>query len=306
MTEHELQAPPDTAKQRLDKFIAGQLPELSRARVKQLIDNSLVHLNDKVAKPSAEVRPGDRIRVTIPEVAPASYEPEDIPINVLFEDNHVIVLNKTPDMVVHPGAGNPSHTLVNALLHHATDLSGIGGEERPGIVHRLDKDTSGCLVVAKNDAAHRALASQFAGREVTKIYLAIVQGVPKLSKGTIDQRIGRHPVDRKKMAVVKEPAGRHAITEYEVTQTLHPWSVVLCRLLTGRTHQIRVHLKFLGHPLAGDELYGGKISNQVQRPMLHAWRLGFFHPIQQNWMEFAAPLPDDFQALGVQLPEHGK
>lgn len=302
MTQYELDVSDDMANSRLDKFVAARLPDLSRSRIKSLIDEQMVYLNGNASKPSAQVRAGDSVRVTIPELKPPSYEPEEIPLNVLFEDDAVIVLNKPPGLVVHPGAGNMTHTLVNALLHYADDLSGIGGEERPGIVHRLDKDTSGCLVVAKHDVAHRALAGQFAGRDVSKIYIAVATGVPKAPQGRIDARIGRHPVDRKKMAVVKEPAGREATTEYRVVQTLASWSVIVCRLLTGRTHQIRVHLKHLGHPLAGDTLYGGKTSNQIARQMLHAWRLGFFHPIGQNWMEFEAPLPDDFTSLGVLRP----
>ena len=204
-------------------------------------------------------------------------------------------------MVVHPAAGNREHTLVNALLHHCKTLSGIGGEQRPGIVHRLDKDTSGCLVVAKNDIAHQGLSRQFAGRSVSKIYLALASGIFKSKKGVIETCIGRHPVHRKKMAVVQSGRGRTAKTEYRVLQEPGLFSLVECTLHTGRTHQIRVHLKHLGHPLMGDALYGSKPSTNFPRQMLHAWKLGFTHPRTEEWMEFQSPLPEDFRKLGFKI-----
>jgi 23S rRNA pseudouridine1911/1915/1917 synthase len=228
-------------------------------------------------------------------------EPEPIPLEILHETGDLLVINKAPGMVVHPGPGNRNRTLVNALLHRCPDLSGIGGVLRPGIVHRLDKETSGCLVVAKNDRAHRELSRQFAGRSVRKTYLALVRGRPRRKTGTIETRIGRHPVNRKKMAVLPPPRGRVAVTDYRVLQDLEGRSLVECGLRTGRTHQIRVHLNHLGHPILGDRLYGGRAPG-FERQMLHAWRLGFRHPGSDEWIELEAPLPDDFLAAGVRPP----
>ena len=219
---------------------------------------------------------------------------QDIPLAVLFEDDDLIVLNKPPGLVVHPAAGHADGTLVNALLHHCTALSGIGGELRPGIVHRLDKDTSGCLVAAKNDVAHRALVRQFAGREVVKIYLALASGTLVPANGTVDAPIGRHPINRKKMAVVER--GRAACTDWRVLGPVPGGTLVECTLHTGRTHQIRVHLKHLGHPLLGDELYGKR--GTFPRQMLHAWRLGFTHPRTGERVSFLSPIPADFVEAG--------
>jgi len=303
MTEQHFEASEFSGKMRLDKFLAARLPELSRSRIQALIEEKHVLLNGGEAKASSAVRLGDKVKVTIPEVVASSHEAEEIPLKILFEDRDLVVINKPSGLVVHPGAGNPAHTLVNALLHHVPDLSGIGGEERPGIVHRLDKDTSGCIVVAKNDLAHRALAAQFAGRSIQKVYLALVHGKPAKPQGRIETLIGRHPVHRKKMAVVATPDGRNAITEYQILGVQGGYCLVSCRLLTGRTHQIRVHLKHLGHPLAGDVLYGGKLSNQIQRQMLHAWQLGFTHPTSGDWRKFEAPLPEDFLPFAGLLPD---
>ena len=215
----------------------------------------------------------------------------------------LLVLNKPPGMVVHPAAGNPCGTLVNALLAHCRYLSGIGGEQRPGIVHRLDKETSGCMVVAKNDATHHHLSRQFAARKVLKVYLALVAGRPKAKSGTIETSIGRHPVHRKKMAVVEPGRGRAAKTAWRTLADLGENTLLECTLHTGRTHQIRVHTRHLGLPLCGDQTYGRR--GAWPRQMLHAWRLGFTHPRTRQWMEFAAPLPEDFRDSGVrdeQLP----
>jgi len=228
-------------------------------------------------------------------VAPSEVAAESIALDVLFEDADLLVLNKPSGIVVHPAAGNRSGTLVNALLHRCAGLSSIGGKERPGIVHRLDKETSGCLVVALNDAAHRALAAQFAGREVTKIYLALAAGRFAKKSGTIEASIGRHPVQRKKMAVVER--GRAARTDYRVLDETDGGTLVECTLHTGRTHQIRVHLKHLGHPVLGDEVYGKRAG--FPRQMLHAWKLGFVHPRTGARMNFLAPVPPDFLAVGV-------
>ena len=213
---------------------------------------------------------------------------------MLFEDDDIAVIDKPAGIAVHPGAGNRRGTLVNALLHHCPTLSGIGGEQRPGIVHRLDKETSGCIVIAKNDFAHQKLSQQFAGRKVLKIYRALVSGHLKAKSGLIETPIGRHPVHRKKMAVVPATRGRPAKTSYRVLREFEDASLVECTLHTGRTHQIRVHLKHIGHPLLGDKVYAPKTAGAFPRQMLHAWKLGFFHPRTGRWMEFEAREPEDF------------
>lgn len=281
--------------ERFDQFLAAKLPAFSRARVQILIKEGFATINGTTAKPSSKIRAGDQIEVTEPPPTPSEVLPQEIPLTILFEDPDLVVIDKPAGLVVHPAAGNPDGTLVNALLHHCEDLSGIGGVERPGIVHRLDKETSGCLVVAKNDVVHRALIGQFAGREVTKIYLALAAGrFPRLS-GEIREPIGRHPVHRQKMAVVER--GRASHTSWRILKELPCGSLVECTLHTGRTHQIRVHLKHLGHPVLGDELYGKR--GAFQRQMLHAWKLGFTHPASGKPMEFTAPIPPDFVAAGV-------
>jgi len=219
--------------------------------------------------------------------------PEPIPLDVLFEDDDLIIINKPADLTVHPGAGQREHTLVNALLSHCTTLSGIGGKERPGIVHRLDKETSGCLVVAKNDIAHRELSKQFAARTVEKIYLALVAGKLRKPTGVIEENIGRHPVQRKRMSVSSK-RGRAAKTEYRVIRSSDQASLVECRLHSGRTHQIRVHLHHLGHPVLGDKIYAPRFAKNFHRQMLHAWKLGFRHPCTGEWRSFEASLPADF------------
>ena len=283
---------------RLDQFLAANVPELSRARLQDLIKEGHVTLNGAVpTKPGARLRAGDAIRLEEPPPTPVSTVAEDIALDVLFEDDDLIVINKPAGLVVHPAAGNWSGTLVNALLHHCPALSGIGGEQRPGIVHRLDKETSGCLVAAKNDLAHQSLARQVAGREVTKIYLALVVGKVRRKSGVIEAAIGRHPVQRKKMTVVPEGRGREAKTSYRVLAEVPQGTLVECTLHSGRTHQIRVHLKHLGNPVAGDELYGKR--GAFARQMLHAWRLGFTHPRTNERMNFESPIPPDFVDAGV-------
>ncbi len=298
----ELTVPPTEAGNRLDRFLAGELPHLSRSRVQALIREGHVRLNDRAVKPSESVRPADVVSWEEPPAMETALVAEDIALAVLYEDDDLIVLDKAAGMVTHPAPGNDAGTLVHALLAHCPTLSGIGGERRPGIVHRLDKDTTGCLVVAKNDVAHRALAAQFAARTTRKIYLALVRGVPREASGTIEAPIGRHPVQRKKMAVVPPPRGRTARTDYRVRHAIpnvtgHAAALVECHLHTGRTHQIRVHLKHLGYPILGDTFYGGPAS--APRPMLHAWTLGFAHPRTGQPMEFRAPLPADFLAFGL-------
>ncbi len=287
---------PGQAGVRLDQFLAAQVPALSRSRLQALIRDGHVTRNAAAARPSDKLRAGDRIALAEPPPVPAETAAQEIALDVLFEDDDLIVLNKAAGMVVHPAAGNWDGTIVNALLHHCAALSGIGGTQRPGIVHRLDKETSGCLVAAKNDLAHHALARQFAGREVTKIYLALAAGKFARLSGTIDAPIARHPVQRKKMTVVRE-GGRASKTGWRVLGSYGGGTLVECTLHTGRTHQIRVHLKHLGHPLLGDDVYGKRAG--FPRVMLHAWRLGFAHPRSGARMDFRAPVPPDFLAVGI-------
>lgn len=283
--------------QRLDKHLTGRLPDLSRARIQDLLRDGHITLNGRPAKASATVRAGDTLSVTIPEAAPVSVIAQDIPLEILFEDKDILVLNKPPGLVVHPAAGNPDGTLVNALLHHCDDLSGIGGEMRPGIVHRLDKDTSGCMVVAKNDIAHRRLSEAFAERRLSKIYLAAINGLPKETSGRIQTMLGRHPVDRKRMATLYDGSGKEAVTEWQQLSVYKGSALIRCKLFTGRTHQIRVHMReTVGYPILGDPIYGNPKRQilPVTRLMLHAWRLSFQHPIHDQPMNFEATVPEEF------------
>jgi 23S rRNA pseudouridine1911/1915/1917 synthase len=291
----------DSSGERLDAFLAARLADISRSRIQTLIREQFIQVNGHPAKPRDAVKQGDRITIVLPEAVPLHNAPQDIPLDILFEDDDLVVLNKASGMVVHPAPGNADGTLVNALLHHCRGkLSGIGGVERPGIVHRLDKDTSGCLVVAKSDAAHQSLVTQFAERStMEKIYLAVTQGIPKPAKDIVFTHIGRHPVNRQKMAVVNPPGGKTAITDYETltTDAASLTALVLCHLHTGRTHQIRVHMHHKGAPLVGDPIYGkpSKTSEQTGRLMLHAWRLAFDHPITGRRHQFEAPIPPEYQ-----------
>ncbi len=302
----EIQA--DTPGERLDAFLAARLPDLSRSRIQALIREQYIIVNGNPAKPRDAVKVGDKIAIAIPEAVPLDAAPQDIPLVILFEDDDLVVLNKAPGMVVHPAPGNPDGTLVNALLHHCKGrLSGIGGVERPGIVHRLDKDTSGCLVVAKSDVAHQSLVTQFSERStMEKLYLAVTQGIPKPAKDTIFTHIGRHPVNRQKMAVVNPPGGKTAITDYEIlaTDAATLTALVLCHLHTGRTHQIRVHLHHKGTPLLGDPIYGKPAKNPAlpDRLMLHAWKLSFDHPVTGKRHQFEAPIPPEFDAWVEKAP----
>lgn len=274
--------------------------DLSRSRIQELIREQYILCNDQPAKPRDAVKVGDVIQISLPEAVPAEAAPQDIPLKVLFEDRDIIVIDKDPGLVVHPAAGNPDGTLVNALLHHCKgQLSGIGGVERPGIVHRLDKDTSGCLIVAKNDPAHQHLVGQFSGRTNEKMYLCVTQQTPSPERETVFTHIGRDPRNRQKMAVVTPPAGRASITDYEVLHTdpATRTALVLCHLHTGRTHQIRVHMKHKGTPLIGDPIYS-QISRQTVQPgrlMLHAWKLVIDHPRSGERLHFTAPIPAEFQ-----------
>jgi 23S rRNA pseudouridine1911/1915/1917 synthase len=287
---------PFDAGQRLDLFLAAQIDRLSRARIQTLIRSGHILLNGSICRPRQIIRAGDEVVVSEPQPEPIVLQPEALTVPILFEDEHLLVVNKPAGMTVHPGAGVRSGTLVNALLHQVSNLSGIGGTLRPGVVHRLDKETSGCLVVAKHDLAHLRLSNQFSERKVQKFYLALCAGKFTKFAGEIIKPIGRHPVQRQKMAVVDR--GRPAQTKFQVLQETSRWTLVLCQIYTGRTHQIRVHLHSIGHPVLGDKVYG-KSSGEYGRQMLHAWRLGFFHPMANNWLEFEAGLPDDFLQSGV-------
>ena len=295
--EIRAEAPAD----RLDAFLAARLPDLSRSRIQTLIREHYILVNGEPAKPRDSVKTGDLMTIALPEAVPLEAEAQDIPLDVMFEDEHLLVLNKAHGIVVHPAPGNPDGTLVNALLHHCKGkLSGIGGVERPGIVHRLDKDTSGCLVVAKSDIAHQSLVTQFAERStMEKIYLAVTHGVPKPASETIFTHIGRHPVNRQKMAVINPPGGKAAITDYEVlaTDASTLTALVRCHLHTGRTHQIRVHLHHKGTPIVGDPIYGKPAKNPMlpTRLMLHAWKLAFDHPVTGQHHQFESPVPPEFQ-----------
>lgn len=284
---------------RIDAWLASRLPDLSRSRIQELIREHFILCNDKPAKPRDSVKLGDRISIAIPEAVPAEATAQEIPLQVLFEDEDIIVIDKEHGMVVHPAVGNHDGTLVNALLHHCQgQLSGIGGVQRPGIVHRLDKDTSGCLIVAKNDHSHQHLVAQFAGRTNEKIYLCVTQNIPTPATETVFTNIGRDPRNRQKMTVVTPPAGRASITDYRVlfgdaaTRT----AFVMCHLRTGRTHQIRVHMKYKNAPLVGDPIYAQPPRQNVQtgRLMLHAWRLGIDHPRTNERLVFTAPIPPEF------------
>jgi 23S rRNA pseudouridine1911/1915/1917 synthase len=297
--------------ERLDRYLARQLPAHSRAYLQQLIEQRQILVDERAPKPGYRLRTGDRITVSLPPPMPSGVLPEAIPLDVLYEDTHLLVINKAAGMVVHPSPGKPSGTLVNALLAHCTHLSGIGGIERPGIVHRLDKDTSGAIVVAKNDTAHRGLARQFAERQVKKRYLAIVRGNMVEAAGVIDAAVGRHPVYRQKMSTHAR-VGRQAVTEFHVLERFGLYTLVELRPRTGRTHQIRVHMAAVGHPLLGDPTYGrsrkefhrSPPAHQLswfRRQALHAWALGFVHPATGEGLECRAPLPADLEHVLTHL-----
>jgi 23S rRNA pseudouridine1911/1915/1917 synthase len=289
---------------RLDRFLVEQMPGMSRSRLSALVRAGAILVNNRTAKPSHPVALGDLIEIRVPEARPAEAQPQEIPLGLLYEDDDLAVLDKASGMVVHPGAGHDDGTVVNALLHRYGPLSTIGGVHRPGIVHRLDKETSGCLVVARNDFTHTVLARQFAGRQTRKVYLAVVQGIPTPSSGRIENQLARNPAHRLQMTVVAPGRGRLAVTDYEVIHRASGCSLVKCTLHTGRTHQIRVHLKHLGHPILGDETYArpARQPAAVPRLMLHAWQLGFTHPRTLEWIEPTSPIPPEFQPF---LPATG-
>jgi 23S rRNA pseudouridine1911/1915/1917 synthase len=301
--------PDEAAGWRLDRTLAVLVPTLSRERLKSLISAGSVHRDETAVRdPATKVKAGDAYRIAIPDPKPAHNEAQDIPLVIAFEDEHLIVVDKPAGLVVHPACGNLDGTLVNALLHHCRgSLSGIGGVERPGIVHRIDKDTSGLMVAAKTDRAHAGLAKQFADHSIDRRYRAIVAGRPKPADGTVKGWLGRSDTDRKKMAVLSEKSqrGKHAVTHYRTIETLDGATLIECRLETGRTHQVRVHMSSIGHPLLGDPTYGriGREQRRLldgldfHRQALHAAHLGFIHPITSEALAFESTIPADMQDL---------
>jgi 23S rRNA pseudouridine1911/1915/1917 synthase len=298
--------PPDSGK-RLDRYIASCISDCSRSIATHLIREGKIRVQGMVRKPGYRVKAGDEISGSIPPPEPVPYKPEPIPIEILYEDDEIIVINKQPGLVVHPAPGHHSGTLVNALLHHCPKLNGIGGSLRPGIVHRLDKDTSGVLVVAKNDRAHIHLSRQFRSRRITKKYLALVHGKMESDSGSVSLPIGRHPVDRKKMSTISRKS-RVAETTWQISERFELASLIEVDLKTGRTHQIRVHCAAIKHPVMGDKVYGhrkrGKnvtynknLIESIPRQMLHAWRIGLTHPVTEEKVFFEAPIPSDMQAV---------
>ena len=298
----------EDSRTRLDIYLSRNCPELTRSRIKKLIESGHVLVNGSTAKAGAGLSAGDVVDLKVPEPEKSSLEPEEIPLEVLYEDRNILVLDKPPHMVVHPSLGHGSGTLVNALLHHCRDLSGIGGVTRPGIVHRLDKGTSGVMVVAKNDSAHLSLSRQFKDHTIQRTYLAAVRGIVRDESGIIDKPLGRHRRDRKRIAVTE--GGRRAMTRYRVMDGRDGVTLLELKPGTGRTHQLRVHLASIGHPILGDATYGGGVKSlyaknpqvlallrSLKRPALHAWKLGFIHPASGEEMSFEVPPPDDLAGL---------
>lgn len=287
---------------RLDKILASELEELSRTQIQEWISNGHVVVNHKVEKASYKVKIGDCIEIDVPKHVELDVEPEDIPLDIVYEDSDVIVINKPSGMIVHPSSGVVSGTLVNALLYHCKDLSGINGVNRPGIVHRIDKETSGLLMVAKNDKAHKSLSEQLKDHSVTRRYVALVHGSIPHEHGKIDAPIGRDSKDRQKMAVTKQNA-KEAVTNFRVLERFKDMCLIECRLETGRTHQIRVHLSYIGYPVYGDPKYGLRKDDTTYGQYLHAKILGFVHPTTGKYMEFDSELPDYFKQKKAELEE---
>lgn len=290
-------AGPADAKERIDKYAKMQLGEdVSRSQIQLWIEAGDLVVNDAPVKANYKLAEGDRVVLTIPEAEPTEIEPEDLPLDIYYEDGDVIVVNKARGMVVHPAPGHASGTLVNALMHHCKDLSGINGELRPGIVHRIDKDTSGLIMAAKNDKAHASLAAQLKAHTVTRKYYALVHGNVSHDQGTVDAPIGRDPHDRKMYTVI-ERNSKHAVTHFQVVERFGDYTLLELKLETGRTHQIRVHMKFIGHPLVGDPLYGRSKGIKMDGQALHAAVLGFDHPEDGRYLEFSAPIPSDMEEV---------
>lgn len=284
--------------ERIDRFLSEEIADLSRSYIQKLLKEGSISVNGNAVKANYRVNEGDEIRVEIPEPEAPDILPEDIPLDILYEDDDILVVNKPKGMVVHPAPGHYSHTLVNAVLYHCgSRLSGINGVLRPGIVHRIDMDTTGSLLICKNDRAHQILAEELKEHSITRRYHAIVHGNLKEDTGTVNAPIGRHPVDRKKMST-KSPSGRHAVTHYRVLERFGDFTYIECELETGRTHQIRVHMSSIGHPILGDAVYGpARCPFRLQGQTLHAKILGIRHPSTGEYMEFDAPLPEYFSEL---------
>ena len=302
MDEERIQITEEESGERIDALLSRKFPALSRSLIQKCMEAGTVTVNDRPVKKNARGSAGDEIFFAFPETEALTVEAQQIPLDVVYEDGDLIIINKERGMVVHPAPGHPDGTLVNALLYRCGDsLSGIGGVQRPGIVHRIDKDTSGLLVVAKNDFAHQGLSAQLSDHTLCREYAAVVNGSFREESGTVDKPIGRHPVDRKRMAVT-EKNSRHAVTHWELLEAYRGYSLVLCRLETGRTHQIRVHMASIGHPLLGDGLYGAKCPDKgLEGQCLHARRLRLVHPRTGKEMQFEAPLPDYFKEVLARL-----
>ncbi|MGI5879793.1 MAG: RluA family pseudouridine synthase [Syntrophomonadaceae bacterium] len=282
--------------ERLDIFLAAQMVDMSRSSIKGLIDEDMVKVDGVRKRPGYRLKNGEEVMIIIPEIRQIALEPQNIPLDIIYQDSHIAIINKPVGMVVHPAHGNWDNTLVNALLYHIKDLSGINGELRPGIVHRLDKDTSGVMMVAKTDLALRSLTGQIKEHSINREYTALVHGIIKENLGTIDAPIGRSKADRKKMAVVTD--GRPAISNYQVLERFNQYTLIKVKLLTGRTHQIRVHFAYLHHPVVGDSLYGpAKKHLGMQTQVLHASLLGLIHPATGEYMEFTSAIPDYFSSI---------
>ena len=283
---------------RLDKYLAEQFPEQTRSYLQKLIKEGQVLVNGKTVKSGYQLSKGDEVSVTIPEPKELDVEPQKIDLDIVYEDEDVILINKPKGMVVHPAPGHTTDTLVNGLLYHCKDnLSGINGVARPGIVHRIDRDTTGIIIVCKNDMSHNSIAAQLKEHSINRRYRALVHGNLKEDTGTVEGPIGRHPVDRKKMAI-NERNGKPAVTHFTVLERFGNYTLIECKLETGRTHQIRVHMRSIGHPILGDDIYGpAKCMFKLEGQTLHAMVLGFIHPIQKEYMEFSAPIPEYFEKL---------
>ncbi|MBM0065237.1 RluA family pseudouridine synthase [Alkalicoccobacillus gibsonii] len=302
MNQFEFTVSEEQAQTRVDKLLTELMDDVSRSQIQLWIKEGHVTLNNESVKSNYKVEEADHLTVTIPEAVELEAVAEDIPLDVVYEDEDVIVINKPRGMVVHPAPGHPNGTLVNALLHHCSDLPGINGVIRPGIVHRIDKDTSGLLMVAKNDKAHESLVDQLKAKTTKRLYQTIVHGVIPHEHGTVDAPIGRDKRDRQSMAVTDDN-GREAVTHFTVIETFEKYSYITCQLETGRTHQIRVHMKYIGHPVAGDPKYGPKKTLDIKGQALHASVLGFTHPRTGEEMVFEAPMPEDMKVLLKKLQD---
>lgn len=298
MNEIVMEITPEMEGERIDKCISNYLESLSRSYIQKIIKDGKAYVNDAVVKANYKVKVDDKVQFEIPDCEEPDIPPQDIPLDILYEDKDILIVNKPKDMVVHPAAGHYEGTLVNAIMFHCKDeLSGINGVLRPGIVHRIDKDTTGSIIICKNDEAHRKIAQQLKEHSITRKYRAIVYGRIMEEEGTVNAPIGRHPTDRKKMAI-NEKNGKPAVTHYKVLERFDKYTYIECQLETGRTHQIRVHMTSIGHPLLGDEVYGNvKCPFKLEGQTLHAMTIGFIHPTTGEYVEYEAPLPEYFEHL---------